>query len=50
MSLPTAVGIDPSLSEASLGEGIVQRGNYWGSRGHNDSVWEKGKVRYAHGT
>ena len=28
----------------------MQRGNYWGSRGHIDSVWGKGKVRYAHGT
>ena len=38
------------VSEASPGEDIVQRGNYWGSRGHIDSVWGKGKVRYAHGT
>ena len=29
------------VSEASPGEGIVQRGNYWGSRGHNDSDWGK---------
>ena len=38
------------VSEASPGKDIVQRGNYWGNRGHNDSVWGKGKVRYAHGT
>ena len=31
------------VSEASPGGGIVQRGNYWGSRGHNDSVWGGGK-------
>ena len=36
------------VSQASPGEGVVQRGNYWGSRMHNDSVW--GKVRYAHRT
>jgi hypothetical protein len=29
------------MSQASPGEGIVQRGKYWGSRGHNDSVWGK---------
>jgi hypothetical protein len=29
------------VSQASPGEGIVQRGKYWGSRGHNDSVWGK---------
>ena len=38
------------VSEASPVEGIVQRGNYWGSRGHNDSAWGKGKFRCAHGT
>jgi hypothetical protein len=33
------------VSEAPPGEGILQRGNYWGSRGHNDSVGGKGKVK-----
>ena len=37
--------------QTSPGEGIVQWRKYWGSRGHNDSVWgEMGKVRYAHRT
>jgi hypothetical protein len=37
------------VSQASPGEGIVQRGKYWGSRGHNDKcLGEKGKVRSTH--
>ena len=38
----------PGVSQASPGEGIVQRGNYWGSRGHNECLGEKGKVRSTH--
>jgi hypothetical protein len=30
------------VSQPSPGEGIVERGDYWGSRGHNGSVWGKG--------
>jgi hypothetical protein len=30
--------LNRGVSQASPGEGIVQRGKYWGSRGHNDSV------------